>query len=182
MNTKTKITAKAKATKDCFKDFYYRDSYLNKWLPKEQPAREGEVTVLSLDKEMTFLEMAEHFLGTKDPAEIKKYTLTLPMVEKLVENAEANGLRIDGWGNFFFVENADGSVSVANVNRNASQWNVNVNELADSYRWHADNRLMVWQLDTRANLDSMTLPIEENEVLAAIECVKAAGYQVVKIM
>lgn len=39
------------------------------------------------------------------------------------------------------------SVSVANVNRNDDDrhWNANVNELANSNRWNADNRLMVWK-------------------------------------
>lgn len=157
------IKAPKKNTKDCFKDFYYRDSNFDAWLPKVQPARAGDVTVLELTKEMTFLEMAEHFLGTTDPKEIRKHALTLPMVEKMVESADTNGMHTNGYGNFFFVENEDGSVSVGRVGRGVGdrRCRADVYELSDGDRWRADFRLVVCNLDTR-NLET-SVPVSDLE-------------------
>ncbi len=141
---------KSKPTKDCFKDFWYRDSDFDNLLPKTQPAQEGEITVLTPGKEMTFLEMAQEFLGTQDPEKIKKYCLTLPMVEEIIATRE-NELETTGYANFFFVENKDGGVSVAGVFRRGvgRPWDARVDELADVYRWYADDRLVVCNLETR---------------------------------
>lgn len=156
----TYIKAPAKKTKDCFKDFEYRDSDLNAWLPKEQPATEGEVTVIERTKEQTFLEMAQEYLGTTDTKQIAKHALTLPMVEKLIENADANGLRTDGYHNFFFVEDNDGGVSVASVDRgdsrwfayvdrHGSRWHAFVFRLGLGGRWYTDYRLLIRNLDAK---------------------------------
>ncbi|MHB8674636.1 MAG: hypothetical protein ACYDAK_13295 [Candidatus Limnocylindrales bacterium] len=161
-----KITAQAKLTKNCFKGFSYRDPDIDTWLPKKQPALSGTITVIQLKKEMTFLEMAKEYFGTTDVEEIKKHTLTLPMVEELIKNHESE-LKTDGWGNFFLVESNDG-VSVAYVIRVDSRWNANVRRLDGDNRWDAGFRLLVRGLE----------PTDTLSLDHALEIVKEAGYEV----
>ena len=154
------MKTKSKATKDCFTSdkFYYRDSDFDNWLPKIQPAKEGTVTVHQLPQEMTFKEMAIHFLGSDDIETIKKHTLTLPMVEEMIKTRESE-LETTGWGNLFFVENEDGSVSVAYVFRydDDRHWDAFVYELGYDYRWYAGYRLVLCNSDSRANSDSQVI-------------------------
>ncbi len=169
------MKTKSKLTKNCFKDFWYRDSDFDTLLPKEQPAREGEITVHTLGKEMTFLEMAQAFLGTQDPNEIKKHCLTLPMIEEMIATRE-NELETTGWANFAFVENKDGGVSVADVYRygDVRPWRAGVYELASGNRWCADYRLMVLATsDTRALGTSDTASeLPENLIINGVKYVK----------
>ena len=151
-----KITSLQKKTKDCFKDFYYRDSRFDTWLPKNQPAQSGEITVLQNKKEMTFLEMAQEYFGTTDIEELKKHALTLPMVEEMIAKHKSE-LGVTGWGNFFFMENKDGSVSVGSVARVERAWFAYVYRLGDYYRWSADNRLLVRNLGTLESSGPLTL-------------------------
>ncbi len=79
------------------------------------------------------------------------HTMTLPQIEEMVEateRGEDTGLVTNGYSNFAFVENEDGSVSVARVARDGDDrpWRA-LSALADSRRWYADNRLMVCNLD-----------------------------------
>lgn len=152
------LTAPEKNTKDCFKDFVYRDSDFDALLPKKQPEQSGAVSVIIRDKNQTFLEMAQEYLGTQDPHKIKQYCLTLPMVEKLIEE-HSNELRTDGYANFFFVEtgNEDNPVSVACVDRGDSRWCAHVSWLGYDCRWDAAFRLLVRNLDTRVLSDTRTL-------------------------
>lgn len=161
-----KITALSKKTKDCFTTYRYRDSDFDTWLPKIQPALDGEITVIILDSEMTFLEMAQKHFGTQDPEIIKRHALTLPMVEELVEKY-SNELNTDGYGNFFFVETGseDNPVSVGNGNRGVRGWNVGVYRLDNGHRWSAGNRLLVRNL--RILEPSETLSLEQR--IKAIE-------------
>lgn len=171
----------AKLTENCFKDFWYRDSDFDHWLPKKQPAQEGEITVLTLGKQMTFLEMAQEFLGTQDPKEIKKYCLTLPMIEEMVKNHSVE-LDTNGYGNFAFVDNGDpdgeNPVSVAHVYRGdgARPWYAYVYELANSACWRADDRLMVCNLDTKklcsseeTHMTTKTLILGKKPALKGVE-------------
>lgn len=153
------MKAPKKLTKDCFKDFAYRDSSFDSLLPKVQPAQEGEITVLQLPHDMTFKEMATHFFGSDDITVIKKHVLTLPMVEKMIAERE-NELETMGWGNFAFMENKDGSVSVAYVPRYGigRSWYAYVLVLAYGLRWDAGVRLIV------SNLESKKDPYEFNEL------------------
>lgn len=143
------LTAPKKNTKDCFMDFAYRDSDFDALLPKKQPEQSGAVSVIIRDKDQTFLEMAQEYLGTQDPHKIKQYCLTLPMVEKLIEE-HSDELRTDGYANFFFVEtgNDKDPVSVAIVSRVTSGWYAGARRLGRGRRWFADFRLLVANLDT----------------------------------
>ena len=170
-----KITAPAKLTKHCFKDFAYRNSNIDVWLPEKQPKQSGEVTVIVRTKDQTFIEMAEQYIGSSDPAILKKHTLTLPMVEKLIQDAEANGLCTDGWGNFFFVEDKDDGVSVARVNRDGSRWYADVHRLGRDRRWDAGIRLLVRNVDASKLGRSDTFSLEQ-----AVQMCKEAGYKVSK--
>lgn len=167
-----KITTSQKKTSECFKDFYYRVSYIDSWLPKTQQKCEGDVSVITLDKPMTFLEMAQEYLGSTDVEVIKKHTLTLPMVEELISKHK-DSLNTDGYGNLFFVESEDG-VSVGFVYRDSRDWNAHVYRLDDGYRWSAGNRLLVRNLGTLESSDTLTLD-------RALEIVKGAGYEVISL-
>lgn len=158
-------TAK-KPTSACFKDFGYRDSDFDAWLPATQPEKEGTVTVHGLPRAMTFKEMAVHFFGSSDPAVIKQHTLTLPMVEEMIDTRESE-LKTDGYANFFFVEKADGGVSVACVFRGdgARPWGAGVRGLSYDRRWYADHRLLVCSLDSVALEPSV--PVSDLEARVA---------------
>jgi hypothetical protein len=147
------MKAPQKKTADCFKGFEYRDSNLDTLLPKVQEAQECEVSVLTLTEEMTFGEMAQHFFGSSSIEEIKKHTLTLPIVENMLEE-------LTGYLNFFFVENKDGGVSVGYVFRRdvVRPWRVSVYELAYVRRWYSGLRLLVCNLGT--DLESRIATIE----------------------
>jgi len=142
-----KLSAPQKKTKDCFKDFAWRDSDIDARLPITQKAQKGEVSVIQLETEMTFLEMAQKYIGSTDPKEIKKHTLTLPMVEEMINN-HSDQLRTDGWGNLAFVEDSDGSVSGLDVGRGGGRWGAGVRRLDSGYRWDAVSRLLLRNSDT----------------------------------
>ena len=144
-----------KLTTDCFKDFGYRNSDIDKWLPKEHPAQDCEITIIKPETDMTFLEMAQKYLGTTDPKEIKKHCLTLPMVEEMIKNADTNGMVTNGYGNFFFTEDGDGSVSVGHVDRVGSRWGARVFRLDYGGRWGADDRLLVCNLSGASTLEPL---------------------------
>ncbi len=151
-----------KKTKKCFtsKLWYYRAGDLDNWLPADQPwAGAVTITVLTPMKDWTFAEAARSILNASPDtpvatlgALLKKHqlTMTLAQAEAMVEateRGENTGLRTDGYGNFFFVENEDGSVSVAYVDRDDRRWRAFVYELGDGYRWCAVYRLVVCNLD-----------------------------------
>jgi hypothetical protein len=143
-----RMKAKSKLTENCFTDssWSYRDSDFDVWLPKKQPEQEGEITVIVRDKYQTFLEMAQEYIGTTDPEKIKPHCLTLPMVEEMIEKHSAD-LQTLGHSNFFFVENEDGSVSIAGVYRGDPRWNAFVYGIDRGFRRIADLRLLVRNLD-----------------------------------
>lgn len=151
-------------TKKCFagKLWYYRDSDFDNWLPADQPNAEASaITVLTPMKDWTFAEAAVSILNVSPDTPVatlgmllkeRGHTMTLAQAEAMVnftERSAKTGLRTDGYANFFFVENKDGSVSVADVRRRVDgrHWRAGVGELADCYRWRADIRLLVCNLD-----------------------------------
>ncbi len=153
-----------KKTKKCFVSslWYYRDSASDNWLPADQPnADAGTITVLTPMKDWTFAEAAVSLLNVSPNTPVvtlcsllkeRRHTMTLAQGEAMAEateRGEKTGMVTNGYGNFFFVENEDGSVSVAFVYRYgvARPWNAHVDELAHSYRWRADRRLVVCNLD-----------------------------------
>lgn len=174
----------SRKTKECFIGpmWDYRHDDFDKWLPNIQPEREGNVTVHKLQKEMTFREMAVHFFGTDDVETIKKHTLTLPMAEEIFATRK-DELQVNGYGNFFFVENADGSVSVGYVHRDHLGWYAYDYDLADSNRWDADCRLVICNLDSSTlqaldtNPDSLEARIEKLEAFyeRAVELIPSLG-------
>jgi hypothetical protein len=142
-----------KKTGKCFicKIFGYRDNDLDNWLPKNQPNQpEGKFSVQQLAKGSTFKKVVESFLGVTGDINFlaktlkeQNHTTTLPVVESLIERQESGedvGLLTNGWGNFFFVEDKDGSVSVVNARRFGGQWSVRVCRLAYVCEWRGGAR------------------------------------------
>ncbi len=153
-----------KRTQDCFtsKLWYYRDRDFDNWLPIDQSNIDaGNVTVLTPMKSWTFAEAAVSILNVSPDTPIatlgkllieRGHTMTLTQVEAMVEateRGEKTGMVTNGYGNFFFVENADSSVSVAGVDRGDDDrpWHAGVYGLAFSGRWRAVGRLVVCNLD-----------------------------------
>lgn len=143
-----------KKTSDCFTDksrYCYRDPDLGAWLPKNQPDQpERNFSVQQLSKDGTFKQAVESFLETSGDVETlagllkeRGCTTTLPVIESLIERQEGGedvGLRTNGYANFFFVEDKDGSVSVVRAYRSGGRWRVGVRRLGDGGVWGADGR------------------------------------------
>ena len=155
----------AENTTECLVgDMYgYRDPNINSWLRKQQLARKaGKVSVYGFAEDMTFATMARAVVRVGENVSLervgkllkkRKHTVTLPQLDILVakqekffqkqEGGEDVGLRTDGWGNFVFVENEDGSVSVVNARRRGGRWRRHVNSLGRDDVWLRGNRLVV---------------------------------------
>ncbi|MFA6273216.1 MAG: hypothetical protein WC673_01865 [Candidatus Paceibacterota bacterium] len=147
----------AKPTTDCFTNqsrYYYRDGDLDRYLPKVQPDQpESKFAVCELTEASTFKQMVENILGVQgDINTLSKllkehgHTTTLPTIEALIErqeNGEDVGLLTNGYANFFFVENEDGSVSVVAVDRGGGQWDVYQRSLGRGHRWFAVYRFFL---------------------------------------
>jgi hypothetical protein len=143
---------KGKKTKDCFTGeiFGYRDSNLDSLLPENQPDQEaGKFLGRQLSQPATFKQVVENFLGVTGDINLLAKTLkerghitTLPVIESRIQRQEAGedvGLT-DDWGNFFFVENKNGSVSVVYAFRSDRQWYVLVRRLGYDREWCAGYR------------------------------------------
>jgi hypothetical protein len=150
-----------KKTKDCFTNksrYAYRDSDLDNWLPQNQPGQsEGKFSVQNLTRGATFKQVVESFVGAAGEISdltpiLRHHITTLPTIESLIERQEAGedvGLRMDGWGNFFFVEDAEGGLSVVLVNRlGYGRWHVNVRRLDRGVVWHGGRRFFFRNTDT----------------------------------
>lgn len=148
----------AKNTAECLVGniYGYRDPDIDRWLRKTQLARKAtKATVYAFAKDMTFATMARAVVkvGEDVPLEKvakllkkRKHTLTLPQLDLMVKRQEAGddvGLRTDGWGNFAFVENEDGSVSVVDVDRDGGRWDRRVDSLGSGRVWRAVGRLVL---------------------------------------
>ena len=124
------------------------------------------VTVYQVGARLTFAQMFRALLKLPEEATIEEITKLLKerghaitdeqfdsMVakqEKFLlkqEGGEDFGLRIDGWGNFAPIVNADGSVSVAFTRRNGRQWSRPSRSLADDGVWYRERRLVVSNSD-----------------------------------
>ena len=154
-----------KKTNQCFpigERYAYRDNDFDNWLPANQPNADAcVITTLVATESWTFAEAAARVLGIGAGTSIlmlgdaliqNGHTMTLAQVEEMVEKTE-NGvkteMRVDGYGNFFFVETEDpkNPVSVGNVVRDGRDWGARVRRLARGYRWRADIRLLVRNLE-----------------------------------
>jgi hypothetical protein len=140
---------KGKKTAKCFtgKIFGYRDSDLDAWLPKDQSDQlEGTFSLQKLSQNATFKQAVESFLGITGDIDVLAKTIkerghitTLPVIESLIEQQEAGedvGLLTNGWGNFFFVEDKYGSVSVVHAYRSDGQWYLRVRRLVYDFEWY----------------------------------------------
>ncbi len=155
-----------KKTKKCFvvgNRYYYRDADFDNWLPANQLGADAcVITTLAPAKDWKFAEAAAAILGVGAGTNIvllgnllieHGHTMTLPQGEELVdktERGEKTGMRTDGWGNWFFVETGDpkNPVSVGHVLRDSRGWCAHVRSLDYGYRWNADPRILVRNLDT----------------------------------
>lgn len=158
-----------KKTAACFTNksrYAYRDSDLDKWLPKNQPAQPaGRFSVQRMKKSATFAQATRDFLGAPDTATVAELArilletgavTTLPAIESLIErqeNGEDVGLRTDGWGNFFPVEEdenkKDSAVSVVCAHRrDVGQWGVSVYRLGYDDACHGGYRFFFRNTDT----------------------------------
>lgn len=154
VKTITTPATAGKKTADCFTNssrYYYRDNDLDTWLPEDQPEQaESKFSVHQLSRPATFKQAVESFLGQSGDIETlsrllkeRGCTTTLPTIESFIERQESGedvGLRTDGWWNFFFVENEDGSVSVVYASRFDRRWGVDVDRLDNDGVWDADHR------------------------------------------
>ena len=155
----------AKNTSECLVgDIYgYRDADIDRWLRKQQLAKKAaKLCVYAFAKAMSFATMARAVVKVGEDVSLervgkllkkRKHTVTLPQLDILIEKqekffrkqegGEEVGLRTDGWGNFIFVENEDGTVSVVRVRRDGGRWLRFVNSLAFDYVWLAGYRLVL---------------------------------------
>src|SRR3989344_873488 len=143
-----------KSTAQCFVDrtrYYNPDPDLVNWLPEDQPAQAAsEFSVQRLDVPGTFKQAVESFLGVTGEIPLlekglreRGHITTLPAIEMLIDKQEAGedvGLRIDGYANFFFVEEKEEegkepSVSVVDASRYDGRWRVRVDRLGDDCGW-----------------------------------------------
>ena len=148
------------------KQWAYKDGDIDRWLrPVQgtQPSCSVGVYQLQNPQGTTFREMAAATLKVGPSTSLdllakalteQGRTFTLPAIEQLVERQEGGedvGLRTDGYANFFFVENSDGSVSVLCVGRSDDRWRGVVNRLDYGNGWGAERRLLL------RNSDPLTL-------------------------
>ena len=152
-------------TKDCFKgsNIYYRDSDIDSWLPKKQNVvKVSKPTPCDYATPLTFLEMAQKFYGTTDVKELLKKTFSLTEIEAYTKDPEKYGLKTDGWGNLFFVEEKNGGVSVVGIGRgDDGRWSVHVGGLDRVDRWSLEHRFFSRNLDSRTLGNSDTSDIEK---------------------
>ena len=148
----------AKDTSECLvgDPYGYRDPDIDRRLRKTQLAKKAsKVSVYGFAKGMTFGTMARAVVKVGEDVSLdrvatllkkRKHTITLTQLEQLIERQERGedvGLRTDGWGNFAFVENEDGSVSVVDVFRGADGWGRDVYPLAYDDVWRRGHRLVL---------------------------------------
>ena len=146
------------------KRWAYRDGDIDRWLPAVQSAQENSlarVYQLQNTAGTTFREMAAAALkvgpGTSLDLLAKALkeqglTFTLQAIEQLVdrqEDGEDVGLRTDGYANFFFVEDSDGSISVLLVYSYVGGWCARVRRLDRGSRWFAEYRLLLRNSDAQ---------------------------------
>ena len=164
---------KTKLTKDCFigSEYYYRDSDIDLWLPKKQKIEDiGAARFHQLETPMTFLEAKEKFV-VKD-----ENCFTLPQIEECIKDPEKYGLRTDGWGNFFFVQNKEGSVSVVRVDWLVGGWCVRAYSVGHVSAWYADSRVF--------SRNSKSVKLESSDSLTLSDIVvevKGKRYKLIEI-
>jgi len=141
--------------------WYYRATGFVNWLPANQPNTEaGMVTSLASEAPWTLIESAVSVLNVShDTSDVmlakllkeRGHTGTLAQVEELAiaaERGERTGMVKGDRPNFFFLDNEDGTVSVARiVHTGCRQWVAFIYALSATCRWGAGSRLFVWNFD-----------------------------------
>ena len=134
--------------------YYYRAPELDNCLPEVQSAgKGGTFKVHQLEKEMTFREIAAAILGIDETSDLdliakalieNGHTVTLTQIESLIDRTHASEkteLLTNGYGNFFFVQDKNGSVSVVDISRLGDRrWFVYVYRLGSAHRWRIEFR------------------------------------------
>src|SRR3989344_4118529 len=153
-----------KKTRACFTGSRYPygcDADFDHWLPAKQPNTAAcVISTLAPAKDWTFVEGAAAIRGIGAGTDIvllgtalieNGHIMTLAQAEQMVEKTERNEntkMRVDGYGNLFFVETGDpkNPVSVGLVFRDDRDWHAYVLLLDYDFRWHAGRRLLIRNL------------------------------------
>lgn len=158
-----------KPTQKCFTGsrWAYRDADFDNWLSANQPSADAcIISTLAFAKDWTFAGAAAKVLGVDTGTDIvsfgnaliaRGHTMTPAQAEEMVEateRREKTGMRVDGYGNVFFVETGDpeNPVSIGYVYRVGRDWRAYVRQLDNDYRWGAGNRLLVRNLSDTLKL------------------------------
>lgn len=140
----------SKETAKCFTDehYVYCDGDFSRWLRPVQPRADAcTVTALTSAQDADFVEWARMILASPIPdhsleAQIKRsgYAIaSLPQIEEIVAVTERGidtGVRTDGWGNFFFLENEEGGISVGQIRCLACGWEPTIFRFRRRGRWY----------------------------------------------
>ncbi len=150
-----------KETPDCLTDkkcWAYREDVIDQGLPaaqQNQPACSVSSYQLKNVKGTTFREMAHAALKAAPETPLyqlssmllaRGLTLTLPAIENLVERQEGGedvGLCTNGYANFAFVENTDGSVAVLDVSCSDHWWDGSLYSPSNRFGWGVEFRLLL---------------------------------------
>jgi hypothetical protein len=128
--------------------FYYVDSDIS-LLPDTFEEKIGKYGSRKLEKPMTFAEMQKEYT----PA-----IFTLGDVYNAIKTGQCLG---NGYANFFFVLNKDGTVSVVRVRRYDWLWCVYVDRLDCDGRWSAECRLFIRNSGHSESPETLTLDQSE---------------------
>ncbi|MCX6788101.1 MAG: hypothetical protein NT108_02985 [Candidatus Kaiserbacteria bacterium] len=133
-----------------------RDEDLDNMLPPVQPRADAcAVTVLAPMREGSYPEWTAMLFRMSPKSSIeglamhlakRGYLVTLRQVEKIVEtqmSTELVGISTDGSGNFFFVKNAVGTISVGVLCRGRCDWGVSLHRFDRKILQNTAGRLLI---------------------------------------
>lgn len=154
-----------KSTKRCFTGKLFmprRDEDLDLMLPLVQPRTDVcTVTVLAPMHEGSYPEWTAMLFRISPKSSIeglamhlakREYLMTLRQVEKIVgihENTASVGMSTDGSGNFFFVKNAGGTISVGVLCRGRHDWSVSLHRFDRKILQNTAGRLLIPNADIK---------------------------------
>ncbi|MDO8408093.1 MAG: hypothetical protein Q7S95_02560 [bacterium] len=140
----------------------YRDDGFDNRLPAFQPKADAcVISTLAPSRDWTFPELATTVFGVDVGKDVRRlghlligygHTMTLPQAEEMVEATESGvktGMRINGLGDFFFVETGDPEdpVSLGGVACGGPNWRACVYQLDGGSRWGTGVRLLLRDVD-----------------------------------
>lgn len=149
--------------KKCFQSFGYRDSDLDSWLSKELPiVEDGKVSYKTLEKDMTFKEMVQEFLGSTDIEVIKNHSFSLQQIEKMTKDPEKYRLLTNGYANIFLIIDGDKVFGLSVLRRD--DWRVFICSFGYVGVWSPGRRFFSrnspLESKTLGTLDTSLLPKE----------------------